>query len=388
VANAKATADAETAATKAAVAPNAALAAAVASFNTTHSTTPITVDEIKGTATIDVAGVATPVITINSSGALVLAKDIVETDAKYAGVTSVLNASIAETASDKAVAAAHAAAVAAKLQVNILDKATEGVGEAAALINVGKAFTIVKPPVDTDGTTAIAPTAAQVSTEYLGLFQTKVSAEAAAAAAPDDAAKATAATNAAKALSDFELVLKSYTDVNVDSVATAQGTAATNVTTAEKAISDLADLVAKATDAGADATQLTALNNAIKTATAAFADNKLTAPVVLDGITAATAGSDVYLAGTKAATIISFGALGKDYLYVGKDFTLNTTGKLDSGDDTKLEVFFVTKGTDTVVTLETKAFGSHSADAEIEITLTGVAASQLTLNADGIITLA
>ena len=71
-------------------------------------------------------------------------------------------------------------------------------------------------------------------------------------------------------------------------------------------------------------------------------------------------------------------------LFIGTDYILNT-GKLDAGNDAVLEVFLTQSGSDTIVTMETKAFGSNSADAEVLITLTGVTVADVSL-ANGIIT--
>jgi hypothetical protein len=99
----------------------------------------------------------------------------------------------------------------------------------------------------------------------------------------------------------------------------------------------------------------------------------------------ANVGSDIYVAGKSDATIALFGLQGSDALYIGSQFTLNTTGDLAKGNDAALEAFIVADGTNTKIVLETKAFSSNSSDAEITITLTGVDATKVHLN-NGIIT--
>jgi hypothetical protein len=363
----------------------AALAGADTAFTALNSGATLTINA-DGT----VALLADTLITFNSSGKLVLASGVKEAD--HPGITAVLNASIAKEASDLALKNAEIADLAADVQVAILDKSGQTAGTPAALIDLGEEFTIVPNPTTGTPPVASAPTAVQVATELNALNAAYNTAQAAANADAGNAAKATAAADALTARDDFVTAINTYLGVDsTNTTSTTQATEAADVKAAQKAIADLAEAVADLTAANADVAKLAAFDKTIKAASDVFAENKLAAPVVLGDVgnvaVAATAASDVYLA-SKDATVFGFGDLGTDYLYVGKGYTLNT-GALSTGSDTKLEVFFVADGDNTVVTIETKAFGSSSAgEAEILITLTGVAPSELKLSADGIITLA
>lgn len=161
----------------------------------------------------------------------------------------------------------------------------------------------------------------------------------------------------------------------------------------EDGVQDLIDALEKAlgeqTDAQTDVDTLAELNDAIDAAEKAFEDNGFEVPVILGaGSTVATADADIFLVGTALeSTIINFGFQGDDALYIGTDFTLNE-GALTDGDASLLEVFFIQDGNNAKVVLETKAYGSNEAQVdEIEITLTGVDAGQLSLDADGFVTL-
>ena len=127
---------------------------------------------------------------------------------------------------------------------------------------------------------------------------------------------------------------------------------------------------------------------AVTAARADFAENDFKAPVTLGATASGTAGADIFVVGdAMTTTITSFGRVGNDALFIGSDYTLNTTGKLTSGDNTKLEVFFVANATGVRIHLETEVYGSDSAAvAEQVITLTGVSAADLVLE-NGIITL-
>jgi hypothetical protein len=115
----------------------------------------------------------------------------------------------------------------------------------------------------------------------------------------------------------------------------------------------------------------------------------------LAGNDTGAAGADLFYFkdGVKAAddwTIASF-AKG-DALYFGEGYTFKN-GALTTGDSNKLEYFFVQKGADVQVVIETKAFGSANLDTNATtgevtvkagaedavaiITLTGVTAAEL-----------
>lgn len=371
VASAASTATVLENAVKAETTAAAKLDGAVTTFEALNG--PLTLGDL-GTAEATIAGVVVPLIAFNSSGKLALLSGV--TEAKYPGVTALLTASVALETAQTALANADVAATAAAVQVEIIDAPNT-----AALATLGGAFTIQ--------TATATPTAAQVSVELTSLaakFNTLQ------AAANIDATKQPDADAAKTALDTFKTAIGTYlTDDVTNTVSDAQVAGAAAVKAVQEQIADLAELVADLTTANADVAKLTALDKAITAATAVFGENKLATPVVLGDAThlavAATSGNDVYLA-SDDATVFSFGDMGTDSLYIGKGYTLNT-GALSTGSDTKLEVFFVADGDNTVVTIETKAFGSSSeGEAEVLITLTGVAPSELKLSADGIITLA
>lgn len=109
-----------------------------------------------------------------------------------------------------------------------------------------------------------------------------------------------------------------------------------------------------------------------------------------------------FAAGVKATDDFSVTKFAKgDALYFGEGYTFNN-GTLAAGDNNKLEYFFVQKGNDVQVVIETKAFGSANLvtdastgavtngvgeDAAAVITLSGVTANQLKVDA-GFITFA
>jgi hypothetical protein len=157
------------------------------------------------------------------------------------------------------------------------------------------------------------------------------------------------------------------------------------VDAAQAAVTDLQEAVTNLAAAQALVDELAALNETRDAAIADFAANDYNEPAVVSGSAFGTTASDIFLAGDANATITSFGRSGDDVLYIGSGYTLNS-GALTTGNNAVLEVFFVQQGNNTLVTIETEAFGSSSAEPEIVITLTGVTASELTFN-NGIITM-
>lgn len=311
-------------------------------------------------------------------GELVLVSGITETTNK--GVTALLNASKAYEASNLSQDTAFDAKTAADLEVNVLDL---GAGEVAALAAVGAGFTVTEPD------DAAKPTAIEIQTEITGLTSVATSARAAADAAnPANPALDTAADDAEAALVDFQTLVGTFTAIGENDLSDAITAAETAVKTATDNIVALDEAVVALTEAQANVTKLATLEAAIDASEAAFVTANFKAPVTLDAAFAgATSGSDIFMVGSAmTASISNFGLQGDDVLYIGSDYTLNT-GALSTGNNAVLEVFLVQSGANTVVTLETKAFGSSSADAEIKITLTGVDVNDVTL-ANGIITVA
>lgn len=179
---------------------------------------------------------------------------------------------------------------------------------------------------------------------------------------------------------------------NAGAAKTALATDAAALKTANDAIKTLNDNIAIVNGVGAKLDQIKALQSNIDAANKAFTDAGYAVPVEVKATLFATTGDDVYLSSkdTLAATLYVFA--GKDVIYAGKGYELNTTGDLTKGDDAKLEVFFKTNGTGTDVYIEQKAFGSHVAGAAdatkdiAKITLVGVTADKLVFK-DGFISI-
>lgn len=200
-------------------------------------------------------------------------------------------------------------------------------------------------------------------------------------------------TNAATAKTQFETELDKADGAATGAEKTAIEKLITDekaVVTAQKANPDLDKLLANYAASKANDTKLVDLDKAITAANKAFTDAGLPVPVEVNAALTATAGDDTYIIGAvKTGDIGGFGALGKDSIFVGKDYVLNATGDLTKGDATKLEVFFKANGANTDVYVEQKAFDSNASGTPdiVKITLTGVAADKLVLK-DGFVALA
>lgn len=163
---------------------------------------------------------------------------------------------------------------------------------------------------------------------------------------------------------------------------------------AESGWQDLIDALdvalANEAQAAADVATLQTLQADVNAALAAFDDNGFSAPETIDAANEyATPESDVFVVGTIAgnvSTIANFGTLGDDTIFVGTNYVLNTGDYATAGDNSAFEVFIYDKDGVATVAIEQEAFGSNSSDAETVITLTGLAAADITF-ADGYITL-
>jgi hypothetical protein len=317
----------------------------------------------------------TSVITANSTtGALSLKTGVTETT--NPGVTALLNALVAEKAADTSLAGANTAKAGAQATLDYLDGTPAYI---AALKDVGAGMTLNKIPAGT------LPTQAQINAELAGLLAAKTAADAGTDAAAKTAA--TAAYNNFKALSD---TFAAADGTNTLSVKLSSDT--TIVGTATDAVKGLTDALAALSTANTANAQLAAVNAQVTAATNAFATKGLMAPSMLDkavgGAAAATFGADIFVAGTKNASISSFDTNGVDSLYIGSKFTtLNTD--LTKGNDAAIEAFLTKDaGGNVVISLETKAFASSEATTAdlVQITLTGVTdVTKVHLN-NGIIT--
>ncbi len=161
--------------------------------------------------------------------------------------------------------------------------------------------------------------------------------------------------------------------------------AAASVTTATEAIEALDEALVADAEAKAVADDLAAANKVIAEATAAFAPAGFEIPMDVDTVVeAATPDDDIFLGGgIDESQIISF--RDDDVLFVGTDTVLNSATRAGTnGDDSVLEVW-ITGTSNAVITVETSVFGSSAVAPELyTITLTGVAAADLSYS-DGFV---
>ncbi|MBQ5947640.1 DUF4214 domain-containing protein [Massilia sp. ST3] len=346
----------------------AAFAAAETSFEIRNATA-VTAGTLAG-GDLEIENADGDVILTMEDGEVVLGEDVDAAD--YPGLAAYIAAANAYLSAQADTAAADEAALFAQLQVELLDQSGVLAG----------AFTFTETtPEDAD-----APTFDEVVDELSALTAEALSARAASDAAPADVALDAAADAAEQAVTDFRGEITAYLAANDTDLADAVTAAEGVVEAAQGDIDDLAEAVEDLEAAEALADQVAALEAAVADAQEAFTVNDYALPKLLGASAFGTSGSDIFVANGVNSTITSFGRAGDDVLYIGEGFKLNTTGDLTKGDNAALEVFFVQSGNNTVVTIETKAFGSNSADAEIKITLTGVDADDLTFD-NGIISL-
>jgi hypothetical protein len=363
---------AQTAAGKADIAAAADLASKEGAFEVNNGVTVTFAADGTAKYTSATVTVAADLIVKDAdTGALKLASGTTVTEAKMPGVTALLAASTALESADAVKGKADLAVDAATLNVHYVDVTT---AETTALQAVADKFVVVDPtvklagklPTEGEMTTELAALKAKadVETDPAGVAHTNYTSFKGlvdtyhAAAVTDPTVKAQ--TDAAKAVSDATDAIKTFT---------------TDVAAYNAAKATLANF------GGYDAIVLAAQK--------VFADNGY---IVNDlGTTTtdqiASASSDLILAGSNDVKIALFGLQGKDALYIGTDYTLNTTKDM-TGNDAVKEVFIVgaNGGADTEIVLEKSAFGSSAATAEvITITLTGVSAADVHLN-NGIIT--
>ncbi|MCS0611669.1 DUF4214 domain-containing protein [Massilia kyonggiensis] len=166
------------------------------------------------------------------------------------------------------------------------------------------------------------------------------------------------------------------------------------VKTAGDVIADLAKDLAALQTATANVNTLTGLQ-ATADAAAKLLTDKGYAVVNLDADHAtsfATSASDVFVYAKHDASIGAFGLQGSDVLSIGKSFTLvqgAIGAKGVTANDGALEVFLSQQGGDAVLQFETHAYSSNLITSNpteiVTITLTGVDASTLHLDSNGII---
>jgi hypothetical protein len=353
--------DAATAADKTELAAAADLNAKLASYNTLNS----------AAVTVAADGTVTGLITKDSStGALKLATGV--TEATKAGVTALLAASAAKEAADAAQTNAHTVADAAQLQVNHLDVSPANTNAEATTLATVTGY------INTYGDITLAAgakaTEAQISNE-LSILTAKDVAAGGAGAAHTNLTDFTAAVTAYHAAAVANPLVDALTAAN------------TEVETAGDVITTFSEDLATLKVAQSNADQLAGYNAQVAAAQQLFTAHNFNLVNNVSGTVVGSGASDVFVVGTADATINLFGLQGADSLYIGTGYTANTAG-LTKGNDAVLEAFIVAanSGADTKIVLETKVFGSNSTDAEITITLTGVKAADVHLDANGIIT--
>ena len=325
-------------------------------------------------------------LAVLKDGDIVLATGVTATQAAtFNGLTAYITAANAQP--DAAVAAQDAedAALLAQARVEVID-----LSAASAVATTGNLAVLANAFVGGPVTPAAAgkPTADEVAAQLNGLKLLAVDAREKANADLGNAGLQTAANTAEGKVETFRTAVEKFNTDNVTTLATAVTTAEGKVEVAQGNFDDMTDAVAALEDAQALAAELKSLDAAVTAAKKEFTDNKFKAPAEVGSLSNfGTSGNDIFVAktGVAAATITSFGLQGDDVLYVGSGYTYNS-GKLADGNDSVLEVFFTQKGSSTVVTIETKAYGSDSGVDVQTITLTGVDATDLTF-ANGIISM-
>jgi hypothetical protein len=315
-------------------------------------------------ATIDVNGKATIADGVDAS--------------KFTGLTELISSFNAENTAAINVTKAQANVANAQLGVNLLDVAPDSAGtvgstgdtEAQLIKAIADQINATTPKTVATGAT---PTVAQIQTELAVLKATD-----------------TNAYNSFKALVDAE----TNADATFNPLIAKLSTDTDAVKAVNTAISNLAKDVAALQSATANVNTVTGLQ-ATADAAAKLLTDKGYNVVTLDAAHAAsfgTAASDVFVTAKTDATIGAFGLQGSDALVVGKGFTLvqgAIGAKGVTANDAALEIFVSQQGGDTQLQIENHAYSSNVAGTAGEvftITLTGVDASTLHLDSNGIIT--
>jgi len=331
---------------------------------------------VSGTNLVYTKGGAEVVLaTIDANGKATIADGV---DAsKFTGLTELITSFNAENTAAINVSKADANVDNAQLGVNLLDVAaddagtvgTTGLTEKALIKAIADQINATTPKTVADGAT---PTVAQIQTELAVLKATDAGAYATFKALVDAEADSGDAFN--------PLIAKQTADT-------------TAVKNASDAIADLAKDVAALQTATANVNTLAGLQATADAASKLLTDKGYNV-VTLDAGHAAsfgTSASDVFVTAKTDATIGAFGLQGADSLAVGKGFTLvqgAIGAKGVTANDAALEIFVSQNGGDAVLQFENHAYSSNVAGTAGEvftITLTGVDATSLHLDSNGII---
>ena len=296
---------------------------------------------------------------VNTDGALALGTGV--TEKAYPGVTALLNSLTADLAAKAGVTNATAVKDAAQASVDKLDIDESEVTAVAA--------------VKTAGGFTTTPTYGQAQAKDAEL---KAAAD---GKVVGDPAKDAYDAYHAKFLT-YETAYK------LNPLYTAHTAAAAAVEADTKAITDFNKVVADLNGAQQHVDSLAGYDATIDAASDLFGANDYNLVQLETAAQIATASSDVYVVNADSieTTISLFGLQGNDSIFIGEGYTVNT-GKLTTGNDAKLELFIAQSGANTVLQVETSAFGSNAATAEVvKITLVGVTATDVHLDANGLIT--
>jgi len=321
------------------------------------------------------AGAPVVLANIDVNGKATIADGVDAT--KFTGLTELISSFNTENTALGSVAKAQTNVDNAHLGVNLLDVAPDSAGavgttgdtEAALIAAISAQINTTTPKTVADGAT---PTVAQIQTELAVLKATDM----------------TAYTNF-KALVDAETASGDDFNPLIGKLTADNAT----VKTASDAIAALAKDVAALQTATANVNTLAGLQATVDAAAKLLTDKGYNV-VTLDAAHAAsfgTAASDVFVTAKTDATIGAFGLQGTDALSVGKGFTLvqgAIGAKGVTANDAALEIFVSQNGGDAVLQVENHAYSSNVAGTAGEvftITLTGVDASTLHLDSNGII---
>lgn len=366
---------AEKAAHKVTVSTDSVLQGAEATYNVLHSSAVNEAANGSYAGLIEVSG-----------GKLVLMAGITETTNK--GVTALLAATIAHEAAEKAELKAEAAIVVAQQILTWTDRDVAATDATLDALSAG--MTIVHLAAGAQAT------GAQIYMEQTALAAALVAADKAVTDAGADvtAAQTQTAAEALTAVNDFAALLSDYEAADTTDPMTDADPLVGALTGATEALSDANDLVeglgdalAGLAEAKAVVTELASFDAAVDAAGEFFTDHDYAVPVSLTGVVGGTSAVDVFVVGDVDAQIVQFGAEAKDILYIGSQYKLNTGKIATAGNNADLEIFVTQSGADTLVTIETVAFGSNSAEPEIVITLTGVTSTNVAF-ANGILSIA
>jgi len=357
-------------------AARADLVAKEAAFGVNNGGSGVSVDGTNLVYTKTGADAATVLATIDVNGKATLADGV---DAsKFTGLTELITSFNTEASAVSSVSKAQTNVDNAHLAVNVLDVASDDAGavgetgltEKALIKAIADQINATTPKTVADGA---APTVAQIQTELAVLKAT----------APDTYTSFKALVDAETASGDAfnPLIAKVVADTDaVKAVNTAISTLAKDVAAQQTATANVNTLAGLQATADAAAKLLTDKGYAVVTLDEAHAASF------------ATAASDIFVYAKHDASIGAFGLQGSDVLSIGKGFTLvqgAIGAKGVTANDGALEVFLSQNGGDAVLQFETHNYSSNlitSNPSEIvTVTLTGVDASTLHLDSNGIL---